>query len=250
MAYQTLRFWTGGLTGLDCVTLPVMSLTVRGHLCLIATALIAIACGTGDESTTQDLTPEPVAVTAIATQTPAPTVSGVASAQSTDPTVAPETAIPTEAVKPITPPSPKPPGNNPHSEPTVNPQPSGLACYGLYISGWEDMIDPDAAMGFPTLEEAATDWWQNSSQARWWHQRDGSSSISAEDLTQSPPTSRPKARGSAASGINDDDQPQPPPTAIYYRDDRGNAQIVIYGMQLADENWVIYRGEFCSYMEN
>lgn len=210
------------LVGMRLKSLPVSALPS-----IVAVALVAVACGTSNDTAIPDPTITPVtAASSQVTAEPSPAAP------------VPPIATPTETTSTPT----------PTPEPTLYVHSSGLACYGKYSVGWEDMIDPDQAVGFPTLEEAATDWWQNASEARLWHQRDGSSSISAQDLTQSPPTSPPKGRGSAGSGINPEDQPTPPPTAIYYRDHKGNAQIVIYGYQLDNGYWIILRGESCTYI--
>ena len=237
-----------------------MPLTVRALLCLVTAALIAVACGPSDDTAAPDraipatatFTAQPAATTAppasAPTATADPTTPAATSTTSptsipVQPTPAPTSGLPSATATVI-------PAATSTSEPTVNQRQSGLGCYGSGLTSWEFSVDKDSAAGFPTLVEAATDWWQNAPEALWWHQNDGTSSISAEDLTQSPPTSPPKGWGSAASGIDPDDQPQRPPTAIYYRDGRENAQIVIYGKQLTDGNWVIYRGESCSYMED
>ena len=227
-----------------------MGRALQAVVCVTVTALLAAACGTNDDTASPDPIDEPVATsTPHVTAEPSPATPDPA-----DEPVATSTPHVTAEPSPATPDptiatsTEKAPAPTPSPEPTLYAHQSGLACYGRYLSGWEDEIDYDQAVGFPTLEEAATDWWQNASEARWWHERDGSSSISADDLTQSPPTSPPKGRGSAASGINPEDQPTPPPTAIYYRDGNGNAQIVIYGYQLDNGNWIIWRGESCNYM--
>lgn len=138
-------------------------------------------------------------------------------------------------------------GSQPAPEPTVYEYPTGLVCYEVGLRSWEDPPSRVEAAGFPTLEEAATNWWHNSPEAQMWHQRDGTPSISAEDLTQSPPSSLPPPRGSAASGINPETAPKSPPVYIYFRDDRQHAQIVIAGHQRDDGNWIISSSQHCAY---
>ena len=231
-----------------------------------AAALLAVACGTDGDTAAPDPTAETVAATAAqataepsppapvptkttsveATPAPSPTpgLTATSVAAATGPATGEPSPVPTVSAS-----TQKTPIATPTADPALYLHQSGLACYGIYLTGWENEIDYDQAVGFPTLEEAATDWRQNTPEARSWHRRDGSFSISADDLTQSPPTSPPKGRGSAASGINPEDQPTPPPTAIYYRDHNDNAQIVIYGRQLDNGNWIIRSGLFCTYME-
>ena len=193
--------------------------TLRASAALIAAALIAVACGNGDDTGIPSPTATPVGV--------------AATAAANQPVGTTPTASPTR-------PAPAP-------EPTVYDYPTGLACYEVGIRSWADPPSRIEAAGFPTLEEAATDWWHNSPEAQVWHQRDGTPSMSAEDLTQSPPSSLPPPRGSAASGINPETAPKSPPVYIYFRDERQHAQIVIAGHQRDDGNWIINSSEHCAY---
>lgn len=117
------------------------------------------------------------------------------------------------------------------STPTPEPTPylhrSGLACYGERSVGWTYNLDPDLVVGFPSEDEAATHWWQNESEARWWHSRDGTDTISAEDLTQHPSQDH----------------------TVAFRDAKGNAQIVVYAAQLPDGSWIIDQGTACVYFD-
>lgn len=109
---------------------------------------------------------------------------------------------------------------------SLNVTTGGLACYGKLVDDWiSDFGDLDEIAGLPSMDEAATDWWLNSSDAQWWRRWDGTPLISAEDLTQFP------AEGDA----------------VAFRDAEGNAQIVIFGLRLGNGTWIIDRGESCYY---
>ena len=114
------------------------------------------------------------------------------------------------------------------SAPTTEPTPylhrSGLACYGERSEGWTYDFDPDHVVGLPTVDEAATLWWQKESVSRWWRSRDGTYTISAEDLTQH---------------LNEDN-------TVAFRDAEGNAQVVVYAAQLPDGSWIIEGGSSCA----
>ena len=158
---------------------------------MAVTALLAAACGTDDDSATPDPTAAPVAATAAqvdAEPSPAPT---------------------------------------PTPEPTLYVHSSGLACYGDRSTGWHYNFVPDLVVGFPSVDEAASHWWQNESEGRWWHSRDGTPDISAEDLTQH------------ASEDN----------TVAFRDSEGNAQVLAYAIQLPDGSWVIEGGTACAYFD-
>lgn len=64
----------------------------------------------------------------------------------------------------------------------------------------------------------------NEAVGRWWKGRDGTYSISAEDLTQYP-----SQENSAA-----------------FRDAEGNAQVVLHAAQLPDGSWIIEAGTSCA----
>ena len=95
---------------------------------------------------------------------------------------------------------------------------SGLACYtdkvahNLYGHGFasEDEIE-----GFPTLEEAVSDWWDD---------RPDVFRNEERPLTQSP------IDGSM----------------VDFRDEHGNAQLILYGEQASNGVWNIASAEFCS----
>ena len=169
---------------------------------VILAALLAAACGTNDDSATPDPTAVPVTATAMQATaepshlTPVPTI-----ATSTDPT----------------------PAGTPTPAPTIYVHKSDLACYGEHSEGWNSDFDPDLVVGFPTVDEAAAHWWQNESVARWWRSRDGTYSISAEDLTQYPSVDN----------------------SVAFRDASGNAQVVVYAAQLPDGSWIIDAGTSC-----
>ena len=99
-----------------------------------------------------------------------------------------------------------------------------MACYGELSQGWDDDFDPDLVIGFPSVDEAASHWWQKESVGRWWRSRDGTYSISAEDLTQYP---------------SEDN-------SVAFRDASGSAQVVVYAAQLPDGSWIIDAGTGCA----
>lgn len=160
----------------------------RTVACVTAAVLFAAACGTDDNTAIPDPTNEPVATTA--TQV------------SAEPSPAP-TATP---------------------EPTLYVHSSGLACYGDRSSSWNSDFDPDLVTGVPTVDEAAALWWMKNSVGRWWQDRDGTYTISADDLTQHPSENN----------------------AVAFRDSEGNAQVVLYAAQLPDGNWIIEARTSCA----
>lgn len=133
-------------------SLLLMRPALRAIAAVVVVTLVAAACGTTNETST----PDPVAIPATATPTPVIT--------------------PTEMA----------PADTPIPEPTPYLHQSGLACYEERSVGWTYNFDPDHVVGFPTVDEAAAHWWHNESEAHWWHSRDGTDTISAEDLTQHP----------------------------------------------------------------
>ncbi len=183
-----------------------MPSTVRALTCLVTAALIAVACGASDDTAIPDPTSVPLEATVTAAQVTA------------EPS--PDTPIPTVAA-----PTATIPADTPTPEPTLYLHSSGLACYGEYSQSWHYDFFTGDVVGFPTPDEAATHWWQNESEARWWHSRDGTSSISAEDLTQHPSQDN----------------------SVAFRDARGNAQILVYATQLQDSGWIIDTGQACHY---
>lgn len=104
---------------------------------------------------------------------------------------------------------------------------SGLACYGERSMDWNCNFDPDHVIGFASVNESTAHWWQNESEARWWHSRDGTDTISADDLTQHPSQDN----------------------SVVFRDGIGNAQIVVYAIQLPEGSWIIEGGTACAYFD-
>ena len=163
-----------------------MEKALRAVACATVTALLAAACGTNDEIVSPGPTDAPVATT-----------------------TAQVTAEPSPA------PTPTP-------EPTLYVHSSGLACYGGLSEDWHDDY-ADYPVGVPTVDEAAALWWKKNSVGRWWIDRDGRYTISAEDLTQHPSDGK----------------------TVAFRDSEGNAQVLAYAFQLPDGNWIIASGESC-----
>ena len=83
----------------------------------------------------------------------------------------------------------------------------------------------DLVVGFPSVDEAASHWWQNESVGSVVAQTAmGHTDISAEDLTQQPSQDN----------------------SVAFRDAEGNAQVVLYAVQLPDGSWIIDAGAACA----
>ena len=191
---------------MDGCSFLLMGRALRTIAGVSAAALLAAACGTNGDTATPDPTAAQITATAVqATAEPSPL------------TPVPNIVTSTEMI----------PASTPTPEPTLYVHKSGLACYGELSEGWNYDFVPDLVVGFPSVDEAAAHWWQNESEARAWHSRDGTYSISAEDLTQYP---------------SEDN-------SVAFRDASGNAQVVVYAAQLPDGSWIIDAGTGCVYFD-
>ena len=123
-----------------------------------------------------------------------------------------------------------PPTISAASIPTASPSPtathtvifetsSGLACYtdkvahNLYEYG-HGFASGDEIGGFPTLEEAVSDWWND---------RPDVFRSQKNPLSQSPMDR----------------------SMVAFRDEHGNAQLLLYGEQASNGVWNIASAEFC-----
>ena len=148
---------------------------------LAVLVVVAASCGSATEIARQ---PDP---------TPPPTISA--------------TPIPTASPSPTA------------TQTVVHETSSGLACYtdrvahNLYEYG-HGFASEDEIEGFPTLEEAVSDWWDD-----------------RPDIfmnQESPLTQSPMDRSMVA-----------------FRDEHGNTQLLLYGEQASNGVWNIASAEFC-----